>query len=250
MSLGDVLELVRQVEKELVLFNVDPTDPIAGRLSSRFETQNVRVTTARTASGGPTDVAVLSNDSGVLEVVDVDTLREFVDHSPSQSGTGGISDAKYGHLLSHLKETTFASHDTETMLYTSREIEDRARRVGAGTIHAGFQRCSVIADQRAIYTDLAGRGLDVHAYGVPDTTPPDLGGVRTHTPGTDEIAGTWFVVFDGGGTDRQKTGLVAEEVDGGTFRGAWTYDPEIVDRVLEYLETTYLPDGTRTRSEI
>jgi hypothetical protein len=249
MNLRKTVEFVRTLEKELALFNVDPSDPIAEELTAFFETQNVRITRNRTPSGTPSEVAVLSTRSEVLTVVDLGILRELVTHSPVGTDDIGVVDTAYEAVLGHLKETTFTSHDKEQMFYASREIEDRAHRVGHGTIHAGFQRCSIMNRQRSIYRDLAQRGLDVHMYGVPDATPPTIDRGHVHTGETTEIATMWFVVFDGGGDDTQKSALVAEEQAEDSFYGVWTYDPAIVDRVLDYLERTYVVTGdTRSRS--
>jgi len=238
-DLRDSIECIRRHEKELRLFNVDGTDAIRETLGAFFETQNVRIVVDRTASGRPEDIAVLSDATEVLAVVDMSLLRELVEDVPAGTGQLGIADGEYEDVLRYLKETTFRSYDTEQLLFASREIEDRARRVGRGSIHAGFQRCSVIATQRSVYTDLARRGVSVHAYGVPDATPPDLGPGHVHAVPTDEIAKTWFVVFDGGGNDTQKTALLAREHDGGRFDGVWTYDPGLVDHVLGHLTQTY-----------
>lgn len=247
MNLHRTVELIETLEKELALFNVDPSDPIDGQLATHFETLNVRITTHQTASGVPADIAVLSSTDGVLEILDVDMLRELADQTPVRTSDVGISDVAYEQVLGHLKETTFTSYDTEQMLYASREIEDRARRAGQGTIHAGFQRCSVMATQRPVYADIARQGVDVHAYGVPDRTPPDLADGQVHAIEADEIAASWFVVFDGGGDPSQKSALLAEERDDGVFYGAWTYDPKIVDIILDHLEETYVSiDSTST----
>jgi DICT domain-containing protein len=96
-----------------------------------------------------------------------------------------------------------------------------------------------MAEQRSIYADLARRDVSVHAYGVPDATPPDLGSGQVHAVSTDEVAETWFVVFDGGGNDTQKTALLAHERDEDAFYGVLTYDPGFVDHILEYLNRTY-----------
>jgi DICT domain-containing protein len=239
MDLRESIAWIRHHEKELSLFNIDPTDPVPDTLRTYFETQHVEITVRQTASGAPEDVAVLSDATGVLALVDVSTLREIAETDHTGSDGVGIADATYASVLRHLKETTFTSHDTEQLLYASREVEDRARRVGGGSIHAGFQRCSAMKQQRQIYADLARRGLSVHAYGVPDTTPPDLGPAHVHAVRRDEIAQTWFVVFDGDGDDSQKSALLAEERDENDFYGAWTYDPGIVDPVLTHLERTY-----------
>lgn len=248
MNLRKTIEFIRTLEKELALFNVDSSDPISQELTSFFQTRNVRITTNRTASGAPAEVAVLSTETEVLVIVDLDILRELITHSLASADVIGIVDTEYEAVLGHLKETTFTSYDTEQMLYASREIEDRARRIGQGTIHAGFQQCSLMHPQRSIYTDLARQGLDVHMYGVFDTSPPDIEKGQVHTSETTEIATMWFVIFDGAGDDTQKSALIAEEQDQDTFYGAWTYDTGIVDRVLEYLEQTYvLPADTRSR---
>jgi hypothetical protein len=239
LGLRGTIEYIGHHQKEFRLFNVDPSDAIHEELGTFFQTQNVRITVDRTASGKPTEIGVLSDATGVLAVVDVSTLRELLGDVPTGTGDLGVADEEYESVLRHLKKTTFTSRDAEQLLYASREIEDRARRVGQGSIHTGFQRCSVIAEQRSIYADLARRGVSVHAYGVPDARPPDLGSGHVHAVSTDEIAETWFVVFDGGGDDTQKTALLAHERDENAFYGFWTYDPSIVDRVLDHLNQTY-----------
>lgn len=246
MTLRQLIGAITDLEKELTVFNTVEPGRLREELAAYFRTQNVRIRTERTPSGRPTEVAVLGTDDAVLEVLDAGLLRGLLNHSTDGLG---VADAAYDDLLRHLKETTFTAYDTEQMLYASREVEDRARRVGRGRIHAGFQRCSVIGDQRAVYADLGRRGLDVHTYGVPDVTPPALEGVRVHATGADEVATTWFVVYDGGGDDAQKTALLAEERGEDRFYGALTYDPTIVDAAVAHLERTYVADGTHARSE-
>ncbi|MFC6722745.1 DICT sensory domain-containing protein [Halobacteriaceae archaeon SHR40] len=237
MDLSRAIEYIQHHRKDLTLFNLaDPS--VAGELASLFRTQNLRIRTARTASGRPREVAVLSSASRVLAVVDVAELRELVSTVPTARDVG-IADSEYADVLQHLKETTFTSYDKAQLFYASREVEDRARRVGCGTIHAGFQRVSVMADQQRIYRDLARQGVEVHAYGLADAGLPDFGPGEIHTTDAEEIEQMWFVVFDGGGEPAQKTALIAEQRDDGWF-GAWTYDAVLVDDLCTHLETTYL----------
>jgi hypothetical protein len=77
MDLRERIACIKRHEKELRLFNVDPTDAIPEELRAYFGTQNVRITVGRTASGRPNGVAVLSGATGVLAVVDVSALREL-----------------------------------------------------------------------------------------------------------------------------------------------------------------------------
>lgn len=239
MNLIETIEFVRRQEKELVLFNVDGHRSLEADLREYFETQNVRIRAESTAGGKPTNLAVLSSRDNVLTIVDAETLDSLVSSVPTGDSGLGIADADYEAILRHLKETTFTSSSKLKLLYATREIEDRARRNGHGTIHAGFQRVSLMREQRDVYTDLSRRGLDVHTYGTPDATPPDLGAGQVHTTDAREIERTWFVVYDGGGEDAYKTALLAEERTENGFYGAWTYDPGIVDAVCEYLQQEY-----------
>lgn len=238
MNLHQTIERVQAHEKELALFNAGPEGQICQKIEAFFQTQNVRVTTAQTASSRP-EIGVLTAGRTVLTVVEIATLRELVNGVGSGSRHLGVADTAYSEVLSHLKETTFTSCSTEDMLYASREIEDRARRRGAGTIHAGFQQCSNIVAQQPIYEDLSRNGISVHAYGVPDVTPPELAGGQVHAVGG-EIADLWFVVYDGGGESSQNCALLAEKDGEGGFYGFWTYDTAIVDSICQYLSETYL----------
>lgn len=250
MGLRQLIEFIQTLEKELALINVDSAESMEQQLAEYFDTQNVRIRSYRTSSGTPADTAVLSTDNEVLEMISIETLRGLVDSVQSGPTSVGQHDIEYDAVLGHLKETTFTSYDTEQMLYASREIEDRARRVGDGTVHAGFQRCSVMADQRVIYTDLTEKGVEVHAYGIPDAEIPDLGSSQLHTVDTEEIAKTWFVIFDGAGDVTQKSALIAEERNPNSFFGFWTYDAKIVDTALDYLEQTYVStDDARSPSQ-
>ena len=235
MGYRDIVEYIRAHEKELVVFNAPEESSLERQLAEYFETQNVRIAAEKTAAGGP-EVAVLSTDGSVLTVVSLSMLEELLTDVPTRSDDFGFADKRYADVLTHLKETTFTSTEPRQLLYASREIEDRARRVGAGTIHAGFQRFSTMAPQKAIYSDLASRGVTVHAYGVPDVPAPNLGDGQVHPIDSRELARAWFVVFDGGGETHQKSALLAYEQAEREFYGAWSYDPGIVDRVLDYLE--------------
>jgi DICT domain-containing protein len=249
MTLRRVIEFIKSHEKDLVLFNISATDPLGADLRERFDTQNVRVRTAQTASGTP-EIAVLSNDDSVLTVERIATLRDAVAADPDQSRETTVgANSQDLPFFTYLKETTFTSYDRTQLLYASREIEDRARRIGTGRLHSCFQRVSIMADEQDVYADLAQRGVDVHAYGIPDADPPDVGAGHVHAVDTDEIAQSWFVVFNGGSDETQKSALIAHEESPNSFFGAWTYDPQLVDRVCTYLDETYLTSNVSNPSD-
>jgi DICT domain-containing protein len=144
-------------------------------------------------------------------------------------------------LLEHLDETMFTSWDTRQMVAASREIEDRAFRVGSGTLHAGFQYVSTLRNELPIYERLGSTDVDVHAYAVPDEEPPDHDGFTLHLERASEIEQSWFVVFDGGDDEQAACALLAEEREPREFYGFWTYEKSTVDWILDHLESTYGP---------
>ena len=105
MTLRSAIEFARRLKKELVLVNTEPDDPVVDRLRAHFDTQNVEISTVRTASGTPREIAILSGRRVVLATVDVSVLRELTGLTSSMQSSVGISDGNYEEILTHLKET-------------------------------------------------------------------------------------------------------------------------------------------------
>ncbi|NHN49614.1 histidine kinase [Halostella sp. JP-L12] len=240
MSLRDVVRDVEDRRKTLTVFNPRQGDGFVDDLRSYFERQNVTVRAEETDTGRPTDFAVLRRGDEVLTTTPADALADAV-ASPATSDDGDGADGSVRtDVLRYLNETTFTAYGVDRMLTASREIEDRAWRVGEGRLHAGFQYVSVLDGETDVYGNLAERPIDVHVYAAPDEAPPSLAGVSVHVESADEIERTWFVAFDGGGLDDQKCALLAEERGDRNFYGFWTYDPAIVDRIVDHLERRYV----------
>jgi len=240
MSLTELITGVESHEKTLAVFNAEPTAVEAVR--DRFHDRNLTVRAERTESGRPQGFVVLSttDESGEESFVTAADLEDVLGGGdPTEPGFG---DASYRPILDHLEETMFTSYDTRQMVAASREIEDRAWRLGKGSLHAGFQYLSIFEDQMDVYERLASKDrLDVHAYAYPDgdTVPDHDTDLTIHVERTAEIEESWFVAYDGGGVDVNKCALLAEERDPRTFYGFWTYDPDTVDWIIDYLERSY-----------
>ncbi|WP_135819714.1 DICT sensory domain-containing protein [Halostella litorea] len=239
MSLRDVIADVESRRKTLTVFNPDPDGDVAGDLRSYFADRNVAVETEATESGRPAGFAVLYRGETFLTATSTDALRDLMTDLPDGESGLGVDDSAHADLLRYLKEATFTSYDVPGMVTASREIEDRAWRVGDGQLFAGFQYASTLDGQSQVYRDLAERPLDVHVYASPDEDPPELEGVTVHTEDDPEIERTWFVVFDGAGADDRKSALLAEERGDREFYGFWTYDPALVDRIVAHLDRRY-----------
>jgi hypothetical protein len=235
MSLTELIAGVENHEKRLTVFNSD--EETIDTLRKRFRDRNVSISGERTPSGKPESFAVLAAEDEFVTAADVDTVLA------SGNGTTdpGFEGESYRPILDHLDETMFTSYDTGQMVAASREIEDRAWRIGKGALHSGFQKLSILEGQLDIYGQLAEKdSLDVHAYAAPDTGVPEHDTELTiHVERSDEIRRSWFVAYDGAGVDVNKCALVAEERDPRSFYGFWTYDPSTVDWIIDHLESTY-----------
>ncbi|TKX73576.1 histidine kinase [Halorubrum sp. GN11_10-6_MGM] len=241
MSLIELIAGVEAHEATLTVFNADPA--VTDELREYFADRNVRIVDDQTASG-PEEFAVLARDGEFVTAVTVEELLSPPGGDESEdagdSGARG-ADGRVGRpVLDHLDETMFTSYSREDMVAASREIEDRAWRVGDGELHAGFQTLDVLTGEADTY-DLLGEKerLDVHAYAANEGEAPDVEHYTVHVGETAEIRETWFVAYDGGGYDEAKCALLAEERAPGEFFGFWSYDPETVDYIIDYLTERY-----------
>ncbi|TKR26385.1 DICT sensory domain-containing protein [Natronomonas salsuginis] len=243
MSLIELIAGVEDHEKTLTVFNADK-ETIA-TLREQFHDRNLSVFGEHTPSGKPEAFAVLADGDEFVTAAAIETILDSnadIDPTAEPQTTDPAFDGDaYRPILDHLDETMFTSYDIDQMVAASREIEDRAWRIGKGSIHSGFQKLSIIAEQMDIYEQLAGKsGLDVHAYAAPDADVPDHDTDLTiHVERSDEIERTWFVAYDGAGIDVNKCALLAEERESRAFYGFWTYDPSTVDWIIDHLESTY-----------
>jgi len=234
MSLTELIAGVEDHQKTLTIFNAGPT--AAEDLRERFADRNVHVQTEQTESGRPGEFITLSEDE---EVIAAASLNSFTDSLDEGRQYITRDNSPYASILDHLDETMFTSWSIQRMTAASREIEDRAWRVGSGTLHAGFQTLSTLQGELDLYERLGETDVEVHAYCVPDVEPPEYSTFSLHLERSDEIADSWFVVFDGGGDPTQKCALLAEEREPREFYGFWTYDESTVDWIIDYLEETY-----------
>lgn len=209
-------------------------------LAAQFDARNVEIRFRELPPGGPDPFLAIRRNGEFRGAVPVAFLRSYLrpplDRPDDPSGLS----PPYRALFDLLDDAVFGSLTRRQLLATSREIEDRARRTGRGTLHAGFQSLTAFRAQRAVYRDLAGEtDLDVHVYAA-DASPDDLADLplTVHAGDGDpdgEIGRYWFLAFDGGGDDGRECALVAEQRGEDAYYGAWTYDPALVDRVVSAL---------------
>ena len=223
----ELREIVADVEGErstLALCNVDAPGDMIDAVSGYLGPRHVAVRHTSTAEGVPENVAILHDGEQFRAASDLRDLYRFADPAVGAHTADDIEAVEVPAVVRELDDTTFSDYGQERMIVASREIEKRAWNAGSGTLHTGFQRLSLVATQRSIYRKLAGSDLDVAVHG--------------HD--TEEMAESWFVVFEG--SDGERSALLAlETAERSTYRGFWTYRAEVVDRILDRLQEAYLP---------
>ncbi|WP_439026948.1 DICT sensory domain-containing protein [Haloarchaeobius sp. DT45] len=238
MSLAQILERMRSRRKTMTVYSTEPIQD----LDLAFEARNVTIRYEPLPAGDQDGFIVVSDDGGYIGSVGLCAVSQLVSPDCARELSPHYHNAAFRCLLELLDDTVFRSLDKRQLLAASREIEDRAWRVGRGELHTGFQRLSALKEQVVVYEQLASRGdLSVHVYGRLDWSPESMVNVWYYPVDSEEIGRFWFVVYDGGGDDLSACALLAEETSPGSFEGFWTYDPAVVAAIKNHVSEQYGP---------
>ncbi len=234
MALRDAIAAATTDAVDVTVYAPEPFD----RLGDLFAARNVSVAHRPYPDDGTGGFVVVRRDGAFRGALALDSVRASL--SPPVRPPGGSRDESFRRFMDLFEGTGFAATDRRQLLATTREIEDRAWRVGRGTLYVGFQSPDALAAQRSVYERLGRReDLAVHLYVAAEWDRPAIPGVTVHASDAGEVGTVWFVAFEGGGTDENKCALLAEERAPGEYRGVWTYDPARVDEVTAHLRATY-----------
>jgi hypothetical protein len=209
--------------------------PSVTTVVERLTAQRIDATWRTLPTGETEAFAVIHRDGAFAETVPLTALETFLCEPTAGIGDSGGPDSDPGRQLlrSALANTLLSSLTPAQLLATSQEFEDRAYRVGEGTLRVSFQSLSIFRSQRARYETLASdTALDIHVYGRADWEPPTIPGITFHPLTDSTLESVWLLAFDAAGDDQNKCALVAEETEDGPFRGVWTYSPRLVDEIM------------------
>jgi len=248
-SIRDFFDRVSDTDVSLVTINRTRPEPVQELLADAFSTQSVDLV-ERTLPEGDDDFVALRKEGRVHAVSSLNELmRSFllVNGDRFKSGTEGF-DSDVPDVLKGMDETLFdlrgypASNKEKLLLILiSRHIERLAYKRGEGRLRSTFQQLSRLEDElgtRTVYERLAGRTVDVHVYGVPDSVPEQLD-VTVHRGTSDEYRNSWCVVFQPPDGGNHQAALLAHQREPNRWQGFWTYDPELVARVDGYLADSF-----------
>jgi KaiC/GvpD/RAD55 family RecA-like ATPase len=243
-SLAAVIERVDDERPTLSVYEFEGDQAALDALADHCEVMNVAFRERDLGPDDPANVAMLHRGRDLIDAVPVQALLGALEVTESDVSGDEFAVTEGTDLLADLSRSTFGARGANKrfLLDVSHVIETEAWRHGAGELHAGFQDISRLwndDEARRIYRRLAESGVAVHVYGRPDTDAPDWDGITVHGVDNDEIAASWFVVYDGAGDPDEKAMLLTQERDLETYHGFWTYRSDRTDDTLAYLRTTY-----------
>jgi hypothetical protein len=230
---------------ESVFATLDETDtqfyvhaPTESSLPSWFETHNVAVTHKPLNTPVPEPFVTIESGDSVVGTLTIAQLDDLLTPPISKPGDDAMVSEGYQVLFDVLDSAVFTALDRAQLLTVSREIEDRAYRIGQGTLRVCFQTFSTFESQVDIYRQLAtDTDLDIHIYGVDDWDPPAIEGITYHDISGEDLDLYWLLTFDSGTADGDACGLFARQ-DGDTYTGYWTDDRDIIGRIDTELVAT------------
>lgn len=235
MTLADFVDEVAARRKTLVVYASDDAPDVA----AHFETRNVTVEHRSLAATGPGGFVVLRDDDGFVGAFGLEQLTSLL--QPPVFRPWSLDDVAepWRSLYEILANTLFTSFDRRQLLATTREIENRAWRIGAGTLRVGFQSAAAFDAQMPVYRRLAAEtDLDINVY-VADADATDRDGVTVFDASGSEVDDYWLLAYDAAGDPRNACALLAAEQSPGSYTGFWTYDPDRVEALSSYLRQTY-----------
>jgi DICT domain-containing protein len=250
-ALSEFIDAVPETETSLMVLNRTGPRPIVGLLDEAFDTQEVTVAD-RHLPEGEEDLVLLVRGGEVVATSGLEQLQNtflLINADRYRTGTHGLQEADIPDVLTGLDEIEFevrgfpASNKEKLLLVLiSRFIEGRALRANAGRFDVSFQRFSRLDDEygtRKVYRWLGESDVDTHVYGVRDEPLPEDLAVTSHAGTHEEYRRSWFVVFRPPAGEDGHIALVALETGDNVWRAMWTYDPERVERVGEYVQQTF-----------
>lgn len=236
MTLADFVEAVADRRKTITVHASDEMPDVA----AHFETRNVTVEHESIPQGGPEGFVVLRDEDGFVGAFDLAGLATLLEPPLFRPWRPDDVSEPWASLYEVLDETLFTSFDRRQLLAVAREIENRAWRVGSGSLRVGFQSTAALADQTDVYQRMAAESdLRIYVYLADEEDVPSLTDVEVVRAPETEIGDYWFLAYDAAGDPLNACGLVAEERAQDSYFGFWTYDPDRVEELSTYLQESY-----------
>lgn len=235
----------------LIVYAPDPHPDLVDRL----DLQSATVEQRTLPTEGTTGFLVVRRGDRFVTALDLEGVTSFFDPPRYDPWDDDLLTADYTVVLETFDDERWRTLEPPQLLAVTRAIENRAVRVGAGVLRAGFQRLSALYVQTPIYERIAAdTDLEIHVYGRPDWEPPSIPQTTIHAVGesaTDDgseraddgekpdIGRYWFLTYDGGGNEHQSCAILAKERRSNVYAGFWTFDTAVAETIAGYVDRTY-----------
>lgn len=237
MTLSDCFDRIEDPPRTITVYAPPPRPTLVERLERETGIDAVAYRRLPEVAGPNQGFLVVHEGDEFVAAIGLEAARQFLE-PPICDPWDEHDDPAYRRVIETFDTTIWHALDRRQLLAISREIEALAWRTSSGTLRASFQRASALEAAAPVYVRLAGEtALDVHIYIDDDWNRPSIPGVTIHDDVGGEIGSFWALAFDGGGDRLRASGLLAREVDAGTFRGCWTNDVQLVSRLERSLAT-------------
>jgi hypothetical protein len=254
MTPGSILDFIDvfdsgEQQKQLVVVNRTEPDPIQRLFQRAFGTQ-ITVSEAYLEDAADNTVLLLDGEDVVATSSLESVMKSFllINSDMYKTSLKGIDEYRLPTVLSKMDEEVltlrgYPATNKEKLLLiaVSRYIEASALHADNGRLDAAFQRLSRLDDEfgtRQVYQRLSESGVSVHTYGASGKEWVRREGLQLsiHTRNTPEYRKSWFVVYtpEEGGVG-EPGALLAWEVEPNQWRSTWTFDPDWVHRIQQYI---------------
>jgi hypothetical protein len=238
-------------DRTLAVVGDEQPGPVIDLFEEAFGSLDIDLTEMDIDADIDDGVALVEGDD-VVATSPMDSLRNtvlLVNSDLYTTGLSGIEGHDAPEVLTELDGAVYtlrgfpaSTKEKLLLIVMSRYIEHRALKVGGGRLDVAFQKLSRIEDEygtERIYERLADSGVEVHVYGVPDSYPTDIDGLWTHTGHSKAYRRSWFVVFSPPDDRVDPAALFARETDRNVWRSTWTYDPDRIDAIRQYIDRNF-----------
>lgn len=247
MTLRRFLDEIDEPDRSLVVINRQAPEPIQRRLETLFDDQPVSIEEVDIPTEDDDQVLVVEDET----VIARSPLRELQDAILAVNsdlfitGTRTLEEVELPDALKELDELPFylrgypeAQTEKLLLILVSRYIERTAWENQAGTIRTSFQSLDRIQDEigtNRVYRRLDDSSIDVHVYGTPGWNPPPESTITIHAGYERDFVESWFVVYIPPEGEDGHVALLALEEGPNEWTGFWTYQPERVMALNEYI---------------
>ncbi|EMA70755.1 sensor protein [Halorubrum aidingense JCM 13560] len=227
MTLASLIDEHRARKHQIVVYSSGARPEIETWLADH----GVAVESRSLPVGGPDPFLEIKTDGEMVGIIGANAVEALLEPPIRRPGDRSEVSEGYRVLFEILERTVFFGMNRRDLLAVSREIEDRAFRVGEGTLWVSFQTLSTFRSQTEVYRTLgAETDLEIHIFGVEDWTPPPISGITYHAEAAARFEPYWVLAYDGGTDEAQACALVAEEHANG-YTGFWTNDSATVENI-------------------